>query len=540
MVKAWSLDYIRKIPRSNLVILFVTTIGINVLSLVFPLTMKQVFGRVIPNKSEETLIVLVIACIAALIPETVLRHIKVSSSKWVASKFEYYFNGYIIRKILSADLSKLKDEKYGSLLEKLSFVGKLASFYATGFYMSLIDLPFALVFFVFLYILGKQIIIYIIIVVAIYLVVIAFFAPYFRKHRELFIKNNVEQTNRLISSLENIHFIKACNLEEFEISKFRSVAKDVSNSGYEINKLTLRFNNISALFNQLLTFTVLISGGYYLINGTMLLGELTACSLLTGRLIQPIHSLVSTFIQRSEIRLLEDNIAAITKITERYTADTPFFPPDIDGTVEFKNVSYGKLKNVDFKIYPRKFVRIDHDFHGYKDIIEIVLGIESSFNGKVLIDSLDIKEWNMGNLKGKIEYISQDVKLFNGTIIENITFFDKTRESEAVDAAKLTLLDSFVLLLPNGYNTRLENHSVNILPAGMLQRLNLARALLYRPRILIIDKIEQSMDNETNTHFIKLLTELKGMMTIIAVSNSDAIKKLADESLQNIVAGGQA
>ena len=137
--------------------------------------------------------------------------------------------------------------------------------------------------------------------------------------------------------------------------------------------------------------------------------------------------------------------------------------------------------------------------------------------------------------------MTDTVNLFKGSVLQNITYFNPSKVSEAYEAATLTGLDEMVAQLVEGFETPLDSQSVNSLSSAFLQRLNITRVLLERPRILLIDCIDGSMDIETHRLFVWLLTKFKGKMTILIATENEAIKALSNGALglQNLKKGGQ-
>jgi ATP-binding cassette subfamily C protein LapB len=273
-----------------------------------------------------------------------------------------------------------------------------------------------------------------------------------------------------------------------------------------------------------------------MLTGHITFGEITFCALIGGRAFSPIQNLVRFFMKRSDIKLLRYRIDGIAYRQDQYNIDVPMFPDDIEGTIEFLNISIKNQMNhqcnFNFKINAKSFICINLSIEvPYKNIFKQIIRQEDIDSGKILIDSLDITKWNMDSLKGKIEYVSDEVNLFKGSIIDNITYFNSAKNRDVYDAAALTGFDKLVSQMAEGFETLLEIQSKNYLSAAFMQRLNLTRALLNRPRILLIDRIDESMDFETLENFLWLLKKFKGKITIIIATDNEKIKAMADSVL---------
>ena len=157
------------------------------------------------------------------------------------------------------------------------------------------------------------------------------------------------------------------------------------------------------------------------------------------------------------------------------------------------------------------------------------MGMTRPTSGRVLVDGqFDLAECGRQSLKGRMEYVTQDNVLFNGTIFDNITMFNDLDRGRAEDAAALLGLEDVISELPEGFETKVGERLYEFLPSGVIQRICLARALTVRPRVLILDKVNESMDSESERIFLWLLGKLKGKCTILAATSSEPVIDMAD------------
>lgn len=528
---------INRIPVKYIPIMILMSLCINILSLALPLTMKQIYGRLIINRATETLTILLIGCLVALVLEAGLRKIKESSSKWIASKYEFQLTNYLLQKMLNIYEPQELAESYNANVEKFGAISRVTSFYATSFYQLFIDLPFMFLFLYLIYYLGGSLVWVPVILSVIYVLVILYNSMRFQRHRSAQLDSNDQLMAQLTETLEKIHLIKAAGLEAYQISKYRKVLDQATSASFKSNQYQMYPETIAPYFSQLTLFAILLSGAYMMTYGGANFGEITACALLGGRAIAPVQSITQLYLQRKDIKLLKHRLDQIACVPEQYTPDIPMFPEDISGTIELMSLQYrndlnSEMAKLDAQISAGSFVIADpQTLLAYRQIFKMIVGKEKIQAGKVLIDNLDITEWNMNGLKGKIEYLSDEACLFKGSILDNITYFNAAKNFDAFEAAALTGLDTLVGQMSEGFETQLDGQAVNYLSSAFIQRLNLTRALIVRPRILIIDRVDESMDIETLSVFIWLLGKFKGRMTILIASSHPDICQLADSTL---------
>lgn len=527
---------IHRIPFKFIPIMVMAFFSINVLGLVLPLTMKKIYGSIIVSRSVESLQMILSLALIALAFEAIMRRFRESSSRWIAAKYEFQLSNHLIDILLAGFIDE-SNENYISNMEKFKSISRLGSFYSTAYYQLLIDLPFMGIFLFLIYLYGGLLILIPISLSVIYVLIMFVLSNRYFKTKSNYIETNDVMVSKLIETLEKIHFVKASGIEESQILNHKRTLDQVSRLEYISQKHKIIPNIISKKLSQMSLFLILIAGGYMVGQGKLSFGQITACAMLGGRAIAPVIGLMRYYQQTRDIKLLKQRIDQMASIKPQYDVDVPSFPQDIYGAVELIELEYVDIqsnhkKHISTLINAGDFVVINPtDFPSYRRVFKQLTGEFKINNGKVLIDNLDINEWNMNNLKGKIEYLKENVNIFKGSVLENITYFDKGEIQNAFHAAALTGLDDLVSKMPEGFATELDSHMLNYLSAAFLQRLNLTRALLETPRIMIFDRIDESMDNETLEMFIWILEKLKGNTTIIAVSWHEDILSLGDYNL---------
>lgn len=541
MITGKTYQQINRIHYNYIPVILLAALSVNVLSLALPLTMKQIYNRVIVYQAFDTLNLLIMGCIIALVLESLMKNIKNSSSKWISSKQEFLLTTFFTDKMLNSSPGGTDKINYSASLEKFNSIPRITNFFSTNFFQIIVDLPFMLLFLFLIYYLAGYLVVVPVFLSLLYVFVMIVIAKFYFNKRFEQVETNDKLMSQLAESLEKIHLIKAAGLEEFQIKKFKKSFDSSTEAGFKVNSLKLIPGNISTYFSQLVLFSVICAGGYLMINGDLFFGEITASALLAGRAVNPVQNLMNSYLQLHDVRLLRQKLDKVASYEEQYSADAPPFPADLSGTIELIGVRYKTLHNyiagaLSCRIQAGDFVHINPaEFLSYRKIINMIIGLEKIEDGKILIDNLDITEWNMNNLKGKIEYLSDKVDIFKGSVMDNITYFSAEKNRDAYDAAGLTGFDKLVTRMPDGFETQLDTHAANYLSSAFLQRLNLTRALLYRPRILLLDRIDESMDSETLQLFIWLLKKLKNKATILVATNNYQIIELADKKM---TAGG--
>lgn len=520
--------------------LLVATVLINMLSLALPLTMMQVYDRIIANRTVDTLVWLIVGCIVALLLEGALRIVRAFISAYMAARFEHTAGCQAVHKILNSRLDAFDQDGPSTHLDRLNAVGALRGFYAGQAFQVLMDLPFALLFLIAVGYLGGIIVLVPVCVILAFLATAVFLNRRFKAAREQQIEANERRTGFVVEVLSRIHTLKAVSMEEQMLRRYEKLQASGAQSDMNVGLWTMLPANLGSMFSQAAFFGVICIGAGQVMNGTLTIGVLTACSLLSTRAMQPILSIAGFLLRFSEVRLAQGRFEKILQLEDEGTEGLPTFPADVRGAIELRDVSFRPtpdlpdiFQEVSLTVPAGAMVAIHGaNLRGTSTLLQLMLGLRRPSQGTVLIDGLNLSGWDYTSLRGRVGYIPQSAALFKGTILDNITMFDTDMRSAALDAAGLVGLDELVARLPMGYETPVTAQASSLLPGDVVHRVAIARTLVVRPRILLLDKIDTAMDRDSQTVFRWLLEHLKGKCTIVIVTDQPNLLELSDEAYE--------
>lgn len=524
------------IKLRNLVIKYVPImvlvyLSINILGLVLPLTMKNIYGSVISSKSVISLRVLMFGTLVALFFEAILRKVKDSTNKWISSIYEYKLTNTMIEKIFNS-YTKENSKNYISDLEVFNSVSNLSGYYSGKVYQLLIDLPFMMLYLFLIFIIGRSLVAIPTVLIVFYMITTFIMTGVYSASREKELEESESILRILTETLEKIHIIKGAGIEAHQIKFYKNRLTETTKLNFLCNRVESAISVFKGNYGQITLFSILLGGGVLMNRGLMTFGEVTACAMLGSRSISPIIHVMDNYHQNKEMKLTKNRIEKLLSREKFYEEEVQDFPEDIEGTIEIIKLSYADVQSkakstISLTIPKGAFVTINpREFLSYGMILNKLYGKEKISEGKILIDNLDISKWNMSSLKGKMEFLQSNVNIVKGSVLDNIVFYDYTKAQNAYIAANLTGLDELVSQMPEGYETQLDSYYSNQLSAEFLQKLNLTRAFVDRPRILILDRLEESMDEETKKYYLWLLENLKGSMMLIVVTTNVEISML--------------
>lgn len=510
--------------------------AINVLSLAVPLALMQVYDRIIPSKNEDTLIWLVAGAGIALILEGLIRVSRGIISGWVGSRFEHLMGCEAVDRILNCRINEFEQHGLGAHLDRLNAVTTLRGFYGGQVFQAILDLPFAALFLAAIWMLGGDLVFVPLGIVVLFLLTVMLAKRRFEASRREQVILNDRRFNFVIELLTGVHLLKAQAMEEQMLRRHERLQASSAEANMNVSRWGGLPASLGSGFSQIAVFGVVGVGGLAVIDGGLTMGGLAACTLLAGRSIQPVQSVANFWLRFSNAEIARSQLADLVAMDRETPKDALPFPSDVNGTIEFQNVTFRYrddlapvLEDASLQIDARTTVGfLGGSSSGTTTLSYLILGALNPTSGGVFIDDYSLAEWDRSNLAGRIEYIPQSGTVFNGTILQNISLFRPAKEALALEVADLLELDDMVALLPQGYETTVDAQSANFMPSGLIQRISIARALVDRPRILIFDKTAAAMDRESELVFDRLLDRLRGMATIIVVTNSPQFLLKAD------------
>lgn len=330
-------------------------------------------------------------------------------------------------------------------------------------------------------------------------------------------------------------------LKSFTREKESSLKFGLENDEYR--RQSLKLTRVQALFFPVLfgliglsTILTVYEGSVEVINGTLTFGNIAEFIIYVNTLTWPVASLgwTSSLVQRAAAsqKRINEFLDTKTDIVSEKELDR-----EIVGRIEFKDVSFvypdtgiKALKNISFEIQPGESLAIiGSTGSGKSTISNLVSRLYDVTEGKILIDGICIKEYNILNLRSQIGYVPQDVFLFSDTIFNNIAFGIKCPvEENIIKAAKDADVYSNIMEFPQGFNTRVGERGIT-LSGGQKQRVSIARAIAREPKILMLDDALSAVDTKTENTILNSMRNIMQGRTTIIISHRVSSAKLASK-----------
>ncbi len=513
----------------------VSTICLNVFALILPIVILQLYDRIIPNQSLNTLSMLGFGVAIAVVFEALLRIARSYILGWVGQRFDYGANNGVFSHVLGGSLYDINRSGTGEHIENIESLGTIKEFMAGQGFLILIDLPFMFFFLGLLsYFGGVKLGIGCVIVLVLF--VLAAIHVGHSLHNVLLERYNLgdRKYNFIIELLTNYFTIKSTSMEEQFLRRFERIQLQASYLEYQVNIASAEARDIGSTFSNILFGVIVTIAGMEVIANHISGGAMAACLFLSNRLIQPLQLGLGMWARWQYFKIAKERFNNVFKVP---LEENQGIKKEIQGNITLKNIdfSYGDetkylYEDANLHINKGEFVTIiGENGTGKTTLSQIMIGNIKPTKGMILIDDTPLEDLNMPNFRQQVAYVAPKGEIFRGTVLENLTFFSTHDLTDRAMSLSTEIgLDSWVCQLPLGYHTPISTHLGMDLPDGILQRLCIVRALLQDPKILILDETNTSLDMQGDRDLIKLLQRIKGEMTIVFITHRPSVSRIAD------------
>lgn len=346
--------------------------------------------------------------------------------------------------------------------------------------------------------------------------------------------------------LTNVRVVKSFVREDYERGRFRDMNEDLKQSSLRAMRVVIATMPVMMLAMNITTLAVVWYGGNIIIGGGMAVGDLTAFTTYIVQILMSLMMLSMVFLQSSRAMASVKRINEVLDTEVDLTDEGAAMPDAVvkSGRVEFKDVSFtydgdekdDVLEHITFTAESGETLGIiGSTGSGKTSLVQLIPRLYDATSGQVLVDGIDVRDYSLKNLRDGVGMVLQKNVLFSGTIEENLMWGNEDASMEEVRAAaESAQADGFVTSFQNGYGTEMGQGGVNV-SGGQKQRLCIARALLKKPKILILDDSTSAVDTATEANIRSAFrNELKDTTKIIiaqrisSVEDADKILVLDD------------
>ncbi len=521
---------------------FSASIFINVFQLVSAFYIMTVYDRVIPNNAIDSLIALTIGVAIVLIFDFILKMLRSYFTDLAGAELDRVVSDKIFKKIVSHD-----NEVIGSPSAVATSVREfegVRDFFSSASLVALIDTPFMILFLGIIASIGGWVAIVPILIVPLVIIVASAVQPMIKKYSKSTSGLQRNKMSTLLELLNNVEAVRTVAGGGFLEKRWKET---VNTSSLQLIKART-INNIATIFSQsalqISSAGIVCVGVILVANQSITTGALIACVILSGRTLSPLVQIGQLLTKLNNTLISYRNIDKLMTDVSRdeLTLDQKAVVLK-NGKIEITNLDYTIdetkiLNQININLSDgEKLGIVGAVGSGKTSLLKHIIGYILPNSGTVLVSDYDIKNIPSKSLREHIGYCSQNIQLFSGSIYDNITAgLDNVLEEEVVEAATIACCHDFIAKLPGGYGYQLIENGMN-LSGGQRQSIALARALIRKPKLLVLDEPTSSMDSETEEKVVNNIFSLPHNPTIVI--STHRIQHLTRTNKIGIVVNGQ-
>lgn len=505
----------------------IASILINIFAIASPIFTMNVYDKIVPNLAFDSLWVLAIGVSLIFAFDIIIRQLRSYFIDIAGKKSDLLLSARIFSKVLGIRMES-RPNSTGAFARHLQEFESIREFFTSATVSTLVDLPFAFLFLLVIWIFAGVLAV----VPLIAIIIMTIYSLYIQAP----LRRSIEESSRLssqkyatvIEAISGLESVKIHNAEGQFQHRWEQAVSHMANTGIETRKITNMVSGLANFVQQMATVLLIVVGVYQISDGNLSMGGMIAAVMLSGRAIGPLIqlSVLSTRYNqaKSALLLLED---IMQSPSEREDGRHYLDYERLSGKIDFDDVSFNypgveqsALKNVSLTIQPGEKIAIIGRIGAGKTTLEkLILGLYKPTSGAVRLDGFDLPQLHPSTIRNNIGCVPQDFSLFYGTIRQNIQLgHPHATDAQILKAANRAGVSQFTNHDPNGLERQVGEGGRN-LSGGQRQSIALARALLQEPPILILDEPTANMDNRSESIVKRELVNLPAETTMLLITH---------------------
>lgn len=519
------------------------SLALNFTALALPVAMLQIYDRIIPHTAYSTLSMLVVGLMVATVADTILRQLRSQIAAWEGARYEFRRYQEAIDRTLAADVREIEATPIGIHLDRMTRIDSLRDYYTMQSGLILVDMPFIVLFLMMMAYIGHSMVLVPIVLVALFGAFCLMASLGLRDASDERARLDDRRYNFILEVLSGIHTIKAMAMERLILRRYERLLATGAQLGFRINVFSNMIQNLSAGFSQTTTVAVATFGCFEVINGNASMGALAACTMLSGRIVQPVLRLVGIWARFQTVRISEERLREMERLEAERAHHAEAAGPIASLALDGVAFSYGSgsalFDQASLSVERGECIGITGiNGAGKSTLLWMLMGGLKPASGAVLANGRSIFDFDAASVRGQIAYLPQKAQLFDGTVLENLCRFDiDANLAQALDLAAALDLDRVFAALPEGYETRVGDGGV-LLPPGVAQRIGIVRALIGKPQVILFDEANTGLDQRADEKVIALLERYRTHAIVVIVTfrpsllaTANRVYRIADHRL---------
>ena len=517
------------LPQRKLLIhIFFASLIYTILGILAAFYFQELIDSVLPDSLTKTLTTLSVGVILLNVFKVIIDAFRQHLMLYLSQKLDIELLLKYYHHVTSLPMNFFNTRKVGEIISRFNDASKVRDAISGATLTVMIDTIMATVGAVILYLQNGKMFAIAVIMVVLYVVIVFSFNKLYKEQNRNEMEDNAQLTSYMVESLNGIQTVKAYNAE-------RKVNMETESKFIKLLRSVFKLTLTSNIQNSLKTFVELVGGVIIIwvgavgvLNGEMTIGGLVTFNSLLVYFLDPVKNLINLQPEMQTAVVAADRLGEILDLESEKKENEyrKMKPESLAADIEMKNVSfrYGKRRKVleDINVTIKrgqKVAFVGESGSGKTTLAKLLLHFDKPETGEITINGVNIDDIQLECLREKIAYIPQETFLFSGTIYENLTLgMDSATLDDVIEAAKIAQAHDFINELPLRYETMLDENGAN-LSGGQRQRLSIARAMLKKPDILILDEATSNLDAITERALDKTISEYAKDKTVIFIAH---------------------
>ena len=516
----------------------IATFLINLLALAVSLFSMQVYDRVIPTRSEYTLIILASGVFLVILFEAFMKFSRSRIMDKVVVGLDQYLSREVFQRLLKVRIDQMPGS-VGSMAAQLRGYEQVRSFFTASTLFGLVDLPMTIIFISLVAFIGSPLVAVVPVIAAVIAITMGLVA---RKRIDAIAAEGATasyyKTGLLVEAVEGVETIKAGAGSWKFLSRWLDVMDITIKNDLDMKHANDNLTYFTQMLQQVSYVGIVIVGSFVVMQGDMTMGGLIACSILGGRVLAPVMTIPSLLVQYAHAKAAKMNIESLFALEQdNQGVAYPLSPTHIKGAYQCDGMTFNYQGNdrpaisiPQLSIKPGERIAILGPIgSGKSTLLKVLAGLYAPTEGRVLLDGLDIHQISRDTLSERLGYLQQDHRLFQGTLRENLLIGMAAPNDDVIqDTLNRTGLINLVSSHSSGLDLPISEGGKG-LSGGQKQLVAFTRLLLTKPDVFLLDEPTASMDNRQEQRCLQVLRqELTKGQTFIVSTHKTALLDLVD------------
>ncbi len=502
--------------------IIVTSIVLTIISILSSYYLK--IGSNILNTNQNYIKGLFFIFGVIIILKIVFKYIRTYYLNYLNNLVDVYLYPSFLHHIFFLPFKSIKSRSTGEILTRINDLGNIKNLFSEIFVSCFLDTLMMLSSTIILFLINKKLFLILLLFMFIYILYGIFISKIIYKKIFKNINYQTEFNGIVVESINGLQSLKNLNILDIGLFNIEKILSKYLYNNYKFNNMFNKLDFIKNLILEITSFLINTYGIWLILKGNLNIINLFTFNIILGYFIDPIDNIVNLLPNYNFIKV---SIAKISEFLSIKEENINKMEITLEGNINFINVSYSYnnynylFKNLNFTINKGMHVLLNGcSGCGKSTICQIIHKDLKVNNGEVLIDGININDIDIGTIRDNILYVSQNEELFTSTIKENIIMGRNIKEEDFRDICRICEIESIVKKKSLRYDSLIENEALNI-SGGEVQRIILARGLLKKANIIILDEALSEVDRSLEVKIIKNIREYFKNKTLIYISHKN-------------------